>query len=134
MLSVKRIFEPRHGTMMRWRSLCDKDNTAADKAHHVQVKSVKIRASWGCSDVTGVDGTRGHAQGMEKNGWMGRMVPQSVWPKAQLAKAWGTKGPSRYGVKLVVEPLELLRLPEARGEVPLEALEDFLVPEAALGI
>ena len=53
---------------------------------------------------------------------------ESVEPKARLATVWGTRGSSRYGVKLVVEPLELLRLPEARGEVPLEALEDFLVP------
>ena len=45
---------------------------------------------------------------------------KSVEPKAQLARVWGTRGSSRYGVKLVVEPLELLRLPEARGEVPLE--------------
>ena len=52
---------------------------------------------------------------------------ESVEPKAQLARVWGTRGLSRYGVKLVVEPLELLRLPEARGEVPLEALEDFPV-------
>ena len=52
---------------------------------------------------------------------------ESVEPKAQLARVWGTRGSSRYGVKLVVEPLELLRLPEARGEVPLEALEDFPV-------
>ena len=53
---------------------------------------------------------------------------ESVEPEAQLARVWGTRGSSRYGVKLVVEPLELLRLPEARGEVPLEALEDFPVP------
>ena len=53
---------------------------------------------------------------------------ESVKPKAQLARVWGTRGLSRCGVKLVVEPLELLRLPEARGEVPLEALEDFPVP------
>ena len=61
---------------------------------------------------------------------------ESVEPRAQaqLAKAWGTRGSSRCSVKLVAEPLELLRLPEARGEVPLETLEDFLVPEAALGI
>ena len=59
---------------------------------------------------------------------------ESMEPKAQLAKAWETRRPSRCGVKLVVEPRELLRLPEARGEVPLEALEDFPVPEAALSI
>ena len=46
----------------------------------------------------------------------------------------GARGLSLYGVKLVVGPRELLRLPEARGEVPLEALEDFPVPEAAMGI
>ena len=59
---------------------------------------------------------------------------ESVEPKAQLARVWGTRGSSRYGVKLVVEPLELLRLAEARGKVPFKALEDFLVPEATLGI
>ena len=53
---------------------------------------------------------------------------ESVKPEAQLARVWGTRGSSRYGVKLVVEPLELLRLPEARGEVPLEALDNFPVP------
>ena len=88
----------------------------------------------GCSDVTGVDGTRGRAQFLEENGLMGRMVPESAEPKAQLAEAWETRRPSRYGVKLAVEPRELLRPLEARGEVPLEALEDFPVPEATLGI
>ena len=52
----------------------------------------------------------------------------SVEPEAQLARVWGSRGSSRYWVKLVVDPLELLRLPEARGKVPLEALEDFPVP------
>ena len=53
---------------------------------------------------------------------------ESVEPKTHLAKVWRTRGSSRYGVKLVIEPLELLRLLEARGEVPVEALEDFPVP------
>ena len=51
-----------------------------------------------------------------------------VEPKAQLARVWGNRGSSRYGMRLAVKPLELLWLPEARGEVPLEALEDFPVP------
>ena len=59
---------------------------------------------------------------------------ESIEPKAQLAKAWETRRSSRCGVKLAVEPRELLRPPEPRGEVPLEALGDFPVPEAALGI
>ena len=37
-------------------------------------------------------------------------------------------------MKLLTEPLEPHRLVEARGEVPLEALEDLLVREAALEI
>ena len=59
---------------------------------------------------------------------------ESGEPRAQLAKAQWTGGTNRYEVMLVAEPLELLRLPEARGKVPLAALDDFLVSEAALGI
>ena len=53
---------------------------------------------------------------------------ESGKPRAQLAKAQWTGGSNRCEVMLMTEPLELLQLPEARGEVPLDALEDFPVP------
>ena len=56
-----------------------------------------------------------------------------VEPGSQLAKALGIRGWCRHGVKLVVEPLELFRLPEAREGVPLEALEDFSGPRGSTG-
>ena len=53
--------------------------------------------------------------------------------RSKLAKVSGTSGSSHYGVKLAAEPLELLQLPQARGEVSLDALEDYHVPKATRG-
>ena len=56
----------------------------------------------GCSEVTGADVTRGGGRRV-----FGRECCQvtdeaePVEPRAQLVKAWGARGLSRYGVKLV---------------------------------
>ena len=55
-------------------------------------------------------------------------------PEAQLEKVFGNKRIDQIFHESVVEPFELLRLVDAGGKVPLEALKGFFVPEARPGI